>query len=81
MSEAEQKLMEDKQNAFGELPEHEQWTQAFAALKARDGGLELRPGNWNTFRFSHKLSALDLIAEDWEARLDRVFPEADAEVA
>ena len=36
--------------------------------------LEIRPEDWPTFRFTHRLSAFDLLAENWESRLDSVFP-------
>ena len=49
----------------------ERWSMAMAGLRASAAsGLELRPDDWADFRFSHKLSAVDLAAEDWRERLD-----------
>ena len=53
------------------------WEQAFAALHALGEGLELRPEDWESFRFTHRLSAFYLLAEDWESRLGRTFPLKD----
>ena len=30
--------------------------------------------DWRAFRFTHRLSALDLLAKDWKSRLGRAFP-------
>jgi len=73
MTEAEQLAMAERREAFADLPAHEQWAQAFRALELVRGR-ELRQDNWKTFRYVHKLSALDLMADDWESRLDRAFP-------
>lgn len=61
---------EDDDNAWDALPDQERWDRAFAALTAMSGGRELRPAGWETFAFGHKLSAFDLLASDWEQRLD-----------
>jgi hypothetical protein len=55
-----------------EINKDERWDRSVEALRSGNGrvGAELRPDNWQTFRFTHKLSALDLIAVDWEDRLD-----------
>ncbi len=43
-----------------------EWSQRFK-------GLQIKPDDWNTFRYGHTLSILDLRAPDREARLDRVL--------
>lgn len=55
----------------------EQWELAFAKIDPR---CELRPDDWETYRFRHELSALDVIAHDFKERFDRVFPPPVAEV-
>ncbi|MEV6421754.1 hypothetical protein [Streptomyces sp. NPDC051662] len=61
------------------LPAAEQWRRALQALKARTAdGLEIRP-DWASYRFGHKLSFLDLLAEDREERFDRALDLAPAE--
>lgn len=52
-----------------ELPVEERWETAMRGLTATRGGLEIKPDNWETFRFNHKLSAFDLVAADWEDRI------------
>lgn len=56
-----------------EMPENERWDRSFAALKG--GGRELKPEDFGTFRFMHKISALDLVAHDRDERLDRAITE------
>lgn len=58
---------------YSEMAEDEREARD-AEVQAADEGLEIRPEDWTTFRFSHCLSAFDLLAEDWESRLDNVFP-------
>lgn len=67
---------------FYELDESEQWARSMAGLRARGSDdLELKPDGWHEFRFTHGLSALDLVAHDWEARLEAKFPRQDTTVA
>lgn len=77
MTEEQQADMERRMEAFDALDPVEQWNQAFAALTSADNGLEMKPENWKTFRFTHKLSAFDLLAEDWEQRFNLAFPAAE----
>jgi hypothetical protein len=42
------------------------WSQDFT-------GLRIWPKDWSTFRFHHNLTAFDLFADDYAARLDREF--------
>lgn len=52
------------------------WHTGLARIRERRQGLELCPDDWDTFRFTHRLSALDLVAEDWRERLDAALPKA-----
>lgn len=74
MTEAEEATRLAEEEAWDQLDPDVRWEQALAALRDPDDGLEIRPESWSSFRFSHGLSALDLMSEDWEARLDRAFP-------
>lgn len=74
MAKNERDARDTEVEAWDKLDAGTQWEQAFAALEAMGEGLELRPENWGSFRFTHCLSAFDLLAEDWESRLDSAFP-------
>lgn len=52
-----------------EQPAEVQWDRAMAALRTSGMGLELKPDDWDTFRFTHELTVLDLYADDWRDRL------------
>lgn len=56
---------------FGDLPEEEQWVRGTAWLREQSHSmmLELRPDDWATFRFGHRLSLLDLEKADWRDRV------------
>jgi len=56
-----------------ELPDEEQWALGMAALRTSRDGLELRPDDWQAFRFRHNLSFLDLLAHNRDERLAEVF--------
>ena len=59
--------------AWETLPLEEQWRHGLCKLYARvDDKLEICP-DWSTYRFGHRLSVLDLLAEDLDTRLDRAF--------
>lgn len=58
---------------WGELPDDVRWAQGMAGLRASRDGLELRPDNWQAFRFRHNLSVFDLLAADRDVRLAAVF--------
>lgn len=51
--------------------EKSNWDEAFAEIPK---DLEISPETLGIQGFGHGLSAFDLRQEDWEARLDRVFP-------
>jgi hypothetical protein len=60
---------EGEGEAFYESPRSEQWAACMAELRTGVNGLEFRPDNWEEFRFVHRLSMLDLMADDWEERV------------
>ncbi|MEU4234890.1 hypothetical protein AB0F17_62345 [Nonomuraea sp. NPDC026600] len=58
---------------FDELPDVVQHRLGMQELRRRsDGGmlLELEPAGWETFRFGHCLSLLDVAAADWRERIE-----------
>ncbi|MFI1889845.1 hypothetical protein [Streptomyces jumonjinensis] len=70
-------LTEEQRNARSErseewydLDDAEQWRISMAGLRASKKGLQLEPAGWSAFRFGHRLSVLDLVAADFEDRLD-----------
>lgn len=70
MTDAQKAERDERQDAFHDLDFAEQWRISMAALRAKKGhGLEIRPDNWQRFRFGHRLSVLDIMASDWEQRL------------
>lgn len=75
LTEDEQEKRTDEADAWNEDTECEQqWRECVTALRqSPERGLELKPDNWETFRFMHKLSAFDVAADDWERRLDAAF--------
>lgn len=60
-------------DAWYELPKAERWRLSMPALKRQKGGLRMQPDGWDTMRFGHKLSLLDLLAGDWADRFDRAL--------
>lgn len=59
--------VDDHADAWYELPAAEQWRISMAGLREREAQrLELKPDDWQAYRFSHCLSVLDLMADDWE---------------
>lgn len=69
LSEEQQEQRSSRSDAWYELDDVEQWRISMAGLRSSEGGLELKPDNWDRFRFEHKLSVLDLVAHDAEERL------------
>lgn len=53
-----------------DLDKAEQWRISLAGLRASEGLADLKPDNWQTMRFRHCLSFLDLLEEDFASRLD-----------
>lgn len=64
---------DEHSDAWYELDSAEQWRISMAVLRASGDGLEIRPDDWATFRFTHELSVLDLRAPDWEQRVQRAL--------
>lgn len=62
---------DEHSEAWYDLDDAEKWRISMAGLRASGDGLELRPDDWGSFRFTHELSVLDLFADDWEERLQR----------
>jgi hypothetical protein len=66
LSEAQQLERDARSDAWYDLDESEQWGRGLRWLSAAGGGLEMKPENWSTMRFRHKLNAmqfLDLLRE------------------
>ena len=63
-----------RQEAWDQLPTAVKWRVGMRWLRARKGGLQLKPDDWGSFYFGHGLSALDLLAPDYAERLDRALP-------
>jgi hypothetical protein len=64
---------DDADELWYELSDGERWRIALQALRRSGGGRELKPADWGTFWFGNGLTALDLLAKDWENRLDRAL--------
>jgi hypothetical protein len=65
-------------DTWEDLSRTEKWSAAMQGLRSglwsRDyTGLRIRPTDWQTFRFHHNLTAFDVFADDWTARLDSEF--------
>lgn len=60
---------DERRDSWYDLDDAEQWRISMAGLRASEQGLEMKPDNWNDFRFGHCLSVLDLFASDWQERL------------
>jgi hypothetical protein len=58
---------------WGDLNTAQHWHLGMEALRASGQGLEIKPDDWDDFRFTHTLSALDLRAQDWEERARRAL--------
>jgi len=55
------------------LPAGEQWSLGITGLRSHPGRLELRPDDWDDFRFGAGLTVFDLYAHDWQDHLDRAL--------
>src|SRR5262249_15916376 len=65
---------ENAHDLWYEVPAEEQWRQAMEGLRAdAASGLEMKPDNWQTFRFRHELTFMDMHAVDRDVRLDRAL--------
>jgi hypothetical protein len=54
---------DDEGDGFYELTKYEQWHLAMTNLRAQDRGLELKPDNYEAYRFGHCITAFDVVAE------------------
>ena len=52
----------DNWEAWYDLPVADQWRLCMEALRKDQGGLEMRPDNWQDFRFGHCLTGYDVRA-------------------
>lgn len=68
LTEEQQQARSDRSDAWYDLDAAEQWRISMDGLRS-SGGLEMKPDDWETFRFTHQLTVLDLFAPDWEERL------------
>jgi len=48
-------------DAWYDLPDEDRWSLAIAGLRKRKGGLELKPGNWNTFYFGSGVNGFHIL--------------------
>jgi hypothetical protein len=61
--------------AWGELPEEEQWRLCLSKLREREAAepdgiwLELKPSNWNAYHYGPDLTILDLNDREFQERL------------
>lgn len=68
-TEAQKEERQDAYEAWYDMEEAEKWRISMAGLRASSKGLEIKPEDWATFRFTHELSVLDLLAPDADERL------------
>jgi len=62
--------------AFFAQPERDQWARCLPRLHPT---LRMGPADWRTYRFGHRLTVLDLLADDWRERLDEApLPESES---
>lgn len=69
LSDADQETRQIRADQWYELSGSEQWDISMNGLRADHRGLQLRPDNFRSYRFGHRLSVLDLFAHDWETRV------------
>jgi hypothetical protein len=72
---------DDSYELWYDLPGEERWRLAMEGLRASDGGLEISPDEFGRYYFTSGLTLPDLLAPDYEERLDRAlgFTQEDAE--
>jgi hypothetical protein len=69
LSEEQRNARSQRSDEWYDLDDAEQWRISMAGLRASEEGLEMKPDNWDRFRFGHRLSVLDLFVADSEERL------------
>ncbi|MER5649667.1 hypothetical protein [Streptosporangium sp. NPDC002524] len=74
---------EEREELFDALDVAEQWRVGMQELRrlSKTQRLELEPDGWDDFRYGHRLSVLDLQAEDWRIRFERALDAQAAQVA
>lgn len=70
LTEEQQAARSERSDEWYALADAEQWRISMAGLRASEEGLEMKPDNWDSFRFGHRLSVLDLFATDSDDRLN-----------
>jgi hypothetical protein len=65
-------------DTFADRSTEEQWARSMPALRDETRGLELRPDDWQDFRFEHRLSMRDLTRDDYQGRIRAALGLADA---
>lgn len=73
LSEEEQRVWEERAEAWYDLPDDEQWERCLRWLRNHSSMLEIKPDGWSEFRFGHGLTAFDLTASDRDERLERAL--------
>ena len=58
--ECEDEDIDEIYDKFYELPTEEVWSECMKALRAESHGLEMKPDNWESFRFGHNETAFSL---------------------
>jgi hypothetical protein len=69
----EERYQEDAAELWYELPQEEQWRLGMEGLRTRDGGLEISPDEFGRYYFTSGLTLPDLLAPDYEERLDKAL--------
>lgn len=69
LTEAQKEIREARSEEWYDLDDAKQWEIAMPALRESGGGLEIKPDNWDTFRFRHGMTVMDLLSEDFEDRV------------
>ncbi|WP_326804933.1 hypothetical protein OIE49_29555 [Streptomyces sp. NBC_01788] len=77
LTDEQKQARSERSDAWHDLEPAEQWRIAMDGLRASSDGLEIKPDNWHTFRFTHNLTVLDLLANDWEDRVQRTLAKAN----
>lgn len=79
--EREERYRQDPDDLWYSLPDGERWRLGMEGLRATDGGLEVSPDEFGRYYFTSGLTLPDLLAPDYEERLNRAlgFVEEPAE--
>lgn len=58
---------------WDDLSHADRWETSMVDICTNGKSLQLKPDDWQTFRFGHKLSVLDLLATDYDSRIKAAF--------